>query len=98
MSFVIFSYYVVSDSCDPMYPVRLLHPWDFPGKITCVDCHFLLQGIFTTHGPNTALLHCSQILYHLSYQGIPYVTMLYLVMNTNISQNISSKYCSKLLC
>ena len=23
---------------------RLLHPWDFPGKNTEVDCHFLLQG------------------------------------------------------
>ena len=25
-------------------PARLLHPWDFPGKITGVACHFLLQG------------------------------------------------------
>ena len=23
---------------------RLLGPWDFPGKNTGVDCHFLLQG------------------------------------------------------
>ena len=23
---------------------RLLCPWDFPGKKTKVDCHFLLQG------------------------------------------------------
>ena len=29
-------------------PARLLHPWDFPGKITGVGCHFLLQGIFPT--------------------------------------------------
>ena len=25
---------VMSNSCDPMNPTRLLHPWDFPGKIT----------------------------------------------------------------
>ena len=31
---------------------RLLHPWDFPGKITEVGCHFLLQEIFPTQGLN----------------------------------------------
>ena len=39
-----------------------LCPWDFPGKITGVDCLFLLQGIFPTQGSNTGLLHCRQIL------------------------------------
>ena len=29
--------------CDPMDPTRLLCPWNFPGKSTRVDCHFLLQ-------------------------------------------------------
>ena len=29
----------------------------------------LLQGIFPTQGSNLSLLHCRQILYHLSYQG-----------------------------
>ena len=24
--------------------LRLLHPWNFPGKSTGVGCHFLLQG------------------------------------------------------
>ena len=28
------------------YPVKLLCPWDFPGKNTGVGDHFLLQGIF----------------------------------------------------
>ena len=28
----------------------VLSPWDFPGKITGVGCHFLLQGIFLTQG------------------------------------------------
>ena len=32
----------------PGTPIRLLRPWDFPGKGAGVDCHFLLQGIFPT--------------------------------------------------
>ena len=36
--------------------MRLLHPWGFPGKNTGVDRHFLLQGIFLTHGLNLHLL------------------------------------------
>ena len=36
--------------------------WDFPGKNTGVDCHFLLQGIFPTQGSNPHLLHCREIL------------------------------------
>ena len=55
--------------CDPMNckPTRLLGPWNFPGKGTGVDCHFLLQGIFPTQGSNSGLLHCRQSLYHLSH-------------------------------
>ena len=39
-----------------------------------MDCsppgsHSLLQGIFLTQGVNSGLLHCSDILYHLSQQG-----------------------------
>ena len=54
--------------CDPM-DCSLLHPWDFPGKNTGVDCHFLLQEIFLTQESNPGLLHCRQVLYHLSYRG-----------------------------
>ena len=43
-----------------------LHPWDFLGKRTGVDCHFLLQRIFPTQGLNPGCLHRRQILYHLS--------------------------------
>ena len=32
-------------------------------------CHALLQGIFPTQGSNPGLLHCRQILYHLTHQG-----------------------------
>ena len=30
-------------------------PWNFPGKCTGVDCHFLLQGIFLTQRSNSHL-------------------------------------------
>ena len=33
-----------------------------------VGSHSLLQGIFPTQGLNAGLLHCRQILYHLSHQ------------------------------
>ena len=35
-----------------LWPTRLLHPWDSPGKNTGVGCHSLLQGIFPTQGSN----------------------------------------------
>ena len=59
--------------CNPMdcSPLRLLCPWDSPGKNTGVGCHFLLQGIFPTQGSNLGLLHCRQTLYPLSHQGSP---------------------------
>ena len=46
-------------------------PWDSPGKNSGMGCHSLLQGIFPTQGSNQGLLHCKQILYHLSHQGSP---------------------------
>ena len=45
-----------------------LCPWDSPGKNPGVGCHFL-QGSFLTQGVNMGLLHCRQILYHLSHWG-----------------------------
>ena len=45
--------------------------WNSPGKNTGVGCHSLLQGIFPTQVSNPGLLHCRQILYHLSHQGSP---------------------------
>ena len=54
-----------------LQPTKLLHPWDFPGKNTGVGSHSLLQGIFLTHGSNLDVLHCRQILYHMSHQGRP---------------------------
>ena len=72
-SIVKWSRSVVSDSSRPhrLWPTRLLHPWDFPGKSTGVGCYFLLQRIFPTQGSNPGLPHCWQTLYHLSHQGSP---------------------------
>ena len=53
---------ILLQSCG-LEPTRLLCPWDFPGKFTAVGCHFLLQGIFLTHGSNPCPLHCRWILY-----------------------------------
>ena len=48
----------VSDSLWPygLWPAMLLCPWDSPGKNTGENCHFLFQGIFSTHGSNPHLL------------------------------------------
>ena len=37
-----------------------LQPMNFPGKVTGVGCHFLLQGILLTQGSNLGLQHCRQ--------------------------------------
>ena len=50
------------------YTHGLLCPWDFQGKNTGVDCHFLFQGTFLTQGSNLRLLHSRQILYYLSQE------------------------------
>ena len=46
---------------------QLLCPGNSPGNNTVVSSHSLLQRIFLTQGSNLGLLHCRQILYHLSY-------------------------------
>ena len=46
-------------------------PWNPLGKNTGVGCHSLLWGDLPNQGIELGLLHCRQILYHLSYQGGP---------------------------
>ena len=51
--------------CDPM-------DCSLPGSSGILQTRilkFLLQGMILTQGSNPALLHCRQILYHLSHQG-----------------------------
>ena len=55
--------------CNPLDHslVRLLCPWDSPGKNTGVGCHFPLQGIFSTEGSNLHLLR----LLHWQVSSLP---------------------------
>ena len=48
----------------------------FSSKNTGVGCHFLLQRIFLTQVSNLGLLHCRQILYQLSYEGLSFYSLL----------------------
>ena len=64
--------------CSPMdcSPVRLLCPWDFPGKNTGVGCHFLSLGILSTQQVISNFLHCRWTFYpwtifHLLYDKTP---------------------------
>ena len=64
---------LAAQSCPTLWdPMNCsLCPWNSPGKNTGVDCHFLLQRVFLTQELNPGLLHCRQILSHLSHQGSP---------------------------
>ena len=46
-----------------------------------MGCHSLLQRIFPTQGLNPGLLHCRQILYHLSYREVLKKTLLLLLLS-----------------
>ena len=81
--------------CDPVdcSPLRLLCPWDTPGKNTGVDCHFLLQMIFPTQGLNLGLLHCRQTLYPLSHRGSPFTPISnYMLFYGNFNSEIFSLF------
>ena len=73
-------------SCSVMSGQTLCDPMDCTcqpslsmefSKNTGVGCHSLLQGIFPTQGLNPGLLHCRQILYHPSHQGIGFLLLLF---------------------
>ena len=63
--------FVLSSSVvlDSLWPHGLYSPWNSPGQNTGVGSHSLLQGFFPSQGSNPGLLHCREILYHLSHQG-----------------------------
>ena len=77
MTMQLLSLSVMSDSLwsHGLQPTRLLWSWDSSGKNTGVGCHFLLQGILPTQGLNSGLRHCRWILYRLSHQGSPIMTL-----------------------
>ena len=63
-------------------------PGDSLGKNTGVGWHSLLQGIFPFQGSNPGLLHCRQILYHLSHQGSSYPTGYTPVQNKKLKKKV----------
>ena len=56
----------MSDSLQP-HGLYSPCPWNSPGQNTGVYSRSLLQEIFLTQGSSPGLLHCRQILYHLSH-------------------------------
>ena len=75
----VFSHSVVSDSlwCHGLQPTRLLCPWDFPGKNTGADCHFLLRESSQPKDWTwVSYISCTdrQILYHWATWEIPLST------------------------
>ena len=67
---VLFSRSVLSYCCDPVARRAPLSV-GLPGKDTGSGCHFLLQEIFPTQGPNLHLLHWHVGPLLLSHQGSP---------------------------
>ena len=72
--------------CDPMdcsLPGSSVHGIQHTGMGSCS----LFSGIFPTKISNPGLLHCRQILYHLSYQGSPlsirYTNIVYIYQYIN---------------
>ena len=54
----------------------LYSPRDSPGQDTGVGSLSLLQGMFPTQGANPGLPHCKRILYRLSPQGKPRISLV----------------------
>ena len=72
--FVVVSNSVVSDSVITWTAAcQASLSMEFSSKNTGGGCHSLFQGIFLIQGSNPDLLHCRQILYHLSHQGSRYI-------------------------
>ena len=64
---------------------------DSPCKKTGVGCHALLQGVFPTQGLNPGLLHCRQILYHLSHEGSPN----HIILLFKVSPRVLARYTTR---
>ena len=63
----------LSDSLQPhgLYSTRFLCPWGFSRQEYWCGLPYSPPGDLSTQGLNLGLLHCGQILYHLSHQGSP---------------------------
>ena len=70
-------YVLVAQSCPALCDPIGCSPPGYSGygiiqaRLLVLSSHSLLQGIFPNQGSNPGLLHCRQILNHLSHQGSP---------------------------
>ena len=69
------------ETTEQMNWTELYSPWNSPGQNTRVGSRSHLQGIFPTQGLNPGLLHCRVILYQLSHQEKPFLTIMRLNKN-----------------
>ena len=69
------SHLVMSDS---LWPHGLYIPWNSPGQNTGVGSCSLLWWIFPTQGSNPGLPHCRWILYQLSHQWSPILSVTHI--------------------
>ena len=85
---------VMSNSLQPhgLQPARLLCLWDFLGKNTGVDFHFLLQGIFPTQGQNPISCIASNSL-PPSHQRSPFINFSGKNLSKSIMFYISILFC-----
>ena len=60
---------------DSLRPPGLYSPWNSPGQNTGVGSLSLLQELFPNQGLNPGLPHCRWILYQLTHEGSPKLTM-----------------------
>ena len=67
------SFSVMSDS---LRPHGLYRPWNSPAQNTGVGRLSLFQQIFPTQELNRGLLRCRLILYQLSYEGSPLMSLI----------------------
>ena len=63
------SHSVMSDSSRPLglQPIRLLHPWDFPGKSTGVGCQCLLRLLLQILDISETMKHCIDQMVHFGF-------------------------------
>ena len=100
------SHSVMFDSSWPheLQPVRLLCPWDSPGKDTGAGCRALLQGIFPTQRLNPYLLRvlhwqaCSLQLWHTQFWGAEEGEVFHITGALDLPQASSMDLFKPLLC
>ena len=76
-----------------LQPMRILCPWDSPGKSTGMGYHFLLQGIFLTQGPNgSSELQADSLPSELQGNPLSTIVMPYFYLSIQVARMKGSGY------